>query len=76
LQILISAFICAELKEETGRIMSQADNAQSKSEMVIENVQYRRQDIEDDIAPKVRELQDLSDHGLAAVANAGEYFVV
>jgi hypothetical protein len=63
--------ILAALKEETDRIISQADEALSKSENVIENVQYRRQDIEDDISPKVQELKDLSDHGLTSVTNAG-----
>jgi len=43
----------------------------SRSDQIIENVDYVGKDLEENILPKVRELQDLSDQGMTPIANIG-----
>ena len=46
---------------------------ESRSNQIIENVDYVRNDLNENVLPKVRELQDLSDQGLTPIANIGTY---
>jgi len=43
----------------------------SRSDQIIENLDYVANDLEQNIVPKVRELQDLSDQGMTPIANIG-----
>jgi len=45
----------------------------SRADQIIENVDYVANDLDENILPKVRELQDLSDHGMTPIANIGNY---
>jgi len=43
----------------------------SRSHQIVENVDYVGNDLDENILPKVRELQDLSDQGMRPIANIG-----
>jgi len=43
----------------------------SRSDQIIENLEYVANDLQQNIVPKVRELQDLSDQGMTPIANIG-----
>jgi len=44
----------------------------SRTNQIIENVDYVGNDLDENILPKVRELQDLSDQGMTPIANIGK----
>jgi len=63
---------CAETTEEAVRVGDLAMDLTSRSEQIVENLDYVGNDLEENILPKVRELQDLSDEGMTPIANIGE----
>jgi len=44
----------------------------SRTNQIVENVDYVGNDLNENILPKVRELQDLSDQGMTPIANIGK----
>jgi len=60
-----------ETEEEARRIGDLAMELTSRADQIVENVEYVGNDLEDNILPKVRELQDLSDQGMTPIANIG-----
>lgn len=53
------------------RVSDSAMDLTSRSDQIIENLDYVANDLEQNIVPKVRELQDLSDQGMTPIANIG-----
>jgi len=60
-----------ETEEEARRIGDLAMELTSRADQIVENVEYVGNDLEENILPKVRELQDLSDQGMTPIANIG-----
>ena len=59
------------MAEEALQVGSRAMDLSSRAEQIIENVDYVGNDLNENILPKVRELQDLSDQGMTPIANIG-----
>jgi len=53
------------------RVGDLAMDLESRSNQIIENIDYVSNDLSENVMPKVRELQDLSDQGLTPIANIG-----
>jgi len=62
---------CTDTSEEAVRVSDLAMDLTSRSEQIVENLDYVSNDLEENILPKVRELQDLSDQGMTPIANIG-----
>ena len=48
----------------------------SRSDQIVENLDYVENDLEQNILPKVQELQDLSDQGMTPIANIGSLLLL
>jgi len=69
----IYQFNVAETADEAVRVGDLAMELESRSNQIIENVDYVSNDLNENVLPKVRELQDLSDEGMTPIANIGTY---
>jgi len=63
---------CAAVAEQATAVGEDAMDLSSKANQIVENVDYINNDLDENILPKVRELQDLSDQGLTPIANIGK----
>lgn len=59
------------MADEAVRVGDLAMDLESRSNQIIENIDYVSNDLSENVMPKVRELQDLSDQGLTPIANIG-----
>jgi len=63
--------LCVDTADEAKEVGDLAMDLTSRSNQIIENVDYVSNDLEQNIIPKVRELQDLSEQGMTPIANIG-----